>query len=252
MVFGLFRGDRIIHDWRLRTDLNTTADELFVSISTLAGAAGVSLSTIRDVAICCVVPSILYAFDTFCQKYLGIEPLIIQAHTPAGITVRIDNPAELGPDRLVNAAAAFAKYHQALVVVDFGTATTFDCVSQHGEHIGGAIAPGILISCEALFFKAAKLPREAIFSRPEAAIAKNTVAAMNAGVVYGFAGMVDGIVSRIKDEISAPVKIIATGGLAPLIASQSRTIESVDPHLTLEGLKLIYEHNRQSFRSTST
>lgn len=251
MVFGLFRGDRIIHDWRLRTDLNTTADELFVSISTLAGAAGVSLSMIKDVAISCVVPSILYAFDTFCQKYLGIEPLIIQAHTPAGITVRIDNPAELGPDRLVNAAAAFAKYHQALVVVDFGTATTFDCVSRHGEHIGGAIAPGILLSCEALFFKAAKLPREAIFSRPEAAIAKNTVAAMNAGVVYGFAGMVDGIVSRIKDEISAPVRIIATGGLAPLIASQSRTIESVDPHLTLEGLRFIYEYNRQSFRNTS-
>ncbi len=241
VVLGVFKGNRLIRDWRLHTDLNTTADELFVSLSGLLASQELAVPEIHAVAISCVAPSLLYAWEAFCRQYLRTKPLVVGPDTPTGMTVRIDRPEELGADRIVNAVAAFAKYPRGLIVVDFGTATTFDYVSGEGEYMGGVIAPGILISCEALFAKAAKLPRSALFVRPKSVIGRNTVAGMNSGVVYGFAGMVDGIISRMKRELQIPVKVIATGGLAPLIVSESRTVKVIEPHLTLEGLRLIHE-----------
>lgn len=243
IVCGLFKGDRLLRDWRLHTDPNVTADELFISFSHLISRENVAISEINGAAISCVVPSMLYAVETFCQEYLKVKPLVVGPGITSPIEICIDNPAELGADRLVNAVAAFARYPGGVIVVDFGTATTFDYISGRGEYLGGAIAPGVLISCEALFAKAARLPRAAIFARPRSVMAKDTVAAMNAGIVYGFADMVDGIVTRMKREIGSPVKVIATGGLASLIVSESRTIKVVKPYLTLEGLCLIYEQN---------
>lgn len=245
IVFGLFEGDRFLKDWRLHTDPHVTADELFISFSHLISLQEVAVSEIHGVAISCVVPSVLCAADTFCREYLKVKPLVADPETAYGIEIRIDNPKELGADRIVNAVAAFAKYRRALIVVDFGTAITFDYVSGRGEYMGGAIAPGVITCCEALFAKASKLPRVDLFARPSSVIAKDTMSAMNVGVVYGFAGMVDGIVTRMKREIGGPVKVIGTGGLASLIVPESKTIQVLEPYLTLEGLRLIYEQSLQ-------
>jgi type III pantothenate kinase len=160
-----------------------------------------------------------------------------------GMPILYDNPREVGADRIVNAVAAYEKYHTSLIVVDFGTATTFDAVSQKGEYLGGAIAPGVMISCEALFLKTSKLPRVEIFVKPKFIVAKDTVSSMNAGIVYGFVGMVDGIVTRMKAEMGTNPKVVATGGLAHLMITESRTIEEVDDFLTLNGLQIIYKRN---------
>ncbi|MFZ5994172.1 MAG: type III pantothenate kinase [Thermodesulfobacteriota bacterium] len=243
IVFGIFNGKRLVKDWRLHTDPKATADEFFISLSCLISHENIAISEIQGAAISCVVPSMLYAVEAFCQEYLKLRPLVVGPGISSPIKICIDNPAELGADRLVNAVAAFARHPRGVIVVDFGTATTFDYVSGRGEYLGGAIAPGVLISCEALFAKAARLPRAAIFAGPRSVMARDTVAAMNAGIVYGFADMADGIVTRMKRDIKSPVKVIATGGLASLIVSESRTIKAVEPHLTLEGLRLIYEQN---------
>jgi type III pantothenate kinase len=158
--------------------------------------------------------------------------------------IHYDNPREVGADRIVNAVAAYEQVHGAVVVVDFGTATTFDVVSRQGEYLGGVIAPGVMISCEALFLKASKLPRVEIFAQPKSIIAKDTISSMNAGIIYGYAGLVDGIVSRIKEALGDRPRVIATGGLASLIASETKSIDTVDDYLTLKGLKIIYERNR--------
>ena len=161
-----------------------------------------------------------------------------------GMPIHYDNPREVGADRIVNAVAAYEQVHGAVVVVDFGTATTFDVVSRQGEYLGGVIAPGVMISCEALFMKASKLPRVEIFAKPKSIIAKDTISSMNAGIIYGYVGLVDGIVSRIKEALGVPTQVIATGGLACLIASETKSIDTVDDYLTLKGLKIIYERNR--------
>ena len=244
IVIGLSVEDRIVNHWRLRTERDVTADELAILFSNLLSASGYRLTDLTNIVVSCVVPPVMGAVAEFAQRYMEIHPLIVGGGTKTGMPIQYDNPAEVGADRIVNAVAAYERYRGALIVVDFGTATTFDCISAEGAYLGGAIAPGITISCEALFQRAAKLPMVEIFAKPNRVIAKDTLSSMNAGLVYGYAGLVDGIVTRIKREMAQEVKVIATGGLASLIAAESDTIERVEESLTLDGLRIIFERNR--------
>jgi type III pantothenate kinase len=239
-VIGVFDGARLVHHWRLRTEKDATEDELHVLIKNLFYLEAAELESIRATIISCVVPPLMSIFHNFCTRHLHHEPLWVDASTLTDMPILYDNPKEVGADRIVNAVAAFDKYHWSLVVVDFGTATTFDCISQEGAYMGGAISPGIFISSEALFQKASKLPRVEIFAAPKSVIARDTISSMNAGIIYGYAGLVDGIVQRIKNEMTSTPKVIATGALAELVSEFSETIEAVEPHLTLEGLLIIY------------
>lgn len=191
-----------------------------------------------------VVPPVLRAFQTLFVRYLGIEPVVVGPGTRTGMPVLYDNPREVGADRIINAVAAYERYRSGCLVVDFGTATTFDVVTPKGEYLGGAIAPGIGISADALFHAAAKLPRVDLV-RPRSVIGRNTVTSMQSGLVYGYVGLVDGIVERMRTEVDFPLRVIATGGLAPLIARDSRTIEDIDELLTLTGLRIIFERERR-------
>jgi type III pantothenate kinase len=195
------------------------------------------------VAISSVVPPLAFTLDGMCVRYFGVKPMFIGPGVKTGMPILYENPREVGADRVVNAVAAFERWRCGLIVVDFGTATTFDAVSPKGEYLGGAIAPGIAISMEALFRHASKLPRVE-FTRPPQVVGKNTVASIQSGVVYGYVGLVDGICARMSDELGFSPKVVATGGLAPLIAGISKAIAEVDEHLTLEGLRLLHERNR--------
>lgn len=240
-VIGVFDGDRLMHHWRLRTEKDTTEDEFQVSIKSLFSLENATLSAVTGNIISCVVPPMVNILERFCTKYLHQEPVWVDSTTFTDMPILYDNPKEVGADRIVNAAAAFHKYRTSLIVVDFGTATTFDCIAQDGAYLGGAISPGIVVSSEALFQKASKLPRVEIFVAPKRAIAKDTISSMNAGIIFGYAGLVDGIVGRIKNEMTPVPKVVATGALAELVAEFSETIEEVEPHLTLEGLRIIYD-----------
>jgi type III pantothenate kinase len=240
-VVGVFENKNLVHHWRVRTEKDVTEDEFHVLLMSLFSAEGTALKAIDGAIISCVVPPMVNNLDSFCTKYLHKPPHWVDATTFKGMPILYDNPKEVGADRIVNAVAAFHKYPTALVVVDFGTATTFDCISHEGAYLGGAISPGILISSEALFQKASKLTRVEIFAKPESVIGKNTISSMNAGIIYGYAGLVDGMVKRIKEEMSPEPKVIATGGLAELMSEVTKTIEVVEPHLTLEGLRIIYD-----------
>jgi type III pantothenate kinase len=244
IVLGVAEEDRILAYWRIRTEKGATPDEIGITMANLFKASGLRMEDVSDIIISCVVPSLLNVLEEFSQRYLGIKPMIVGPGLRTGIQIKYDNPKEVGADRVVNAVAAYEKYRTGLIIVDFGTATTFDCVSQDGAWIGGAIAPGLIISCDALFEKASKLPRVEIFAKPKNVIAKDTISAMNAGIIYGFAGLVDGIVKRIKKEMGGMLKVIATGGIAPIIFKESETIEHVDESLTLEGLMIIHGRNR--------
>lgn len=191
-----------------------------------------------------VVPPVLRAFQTLFVRYLGIDPVVVGPGTRTGMPVLYDNPREVGADRIINGVAAYERYRSGCLVVDFGTATTFDVVTPKGEYLGGAIAPGIGISADALFHAAAKLPRVDLV-RPRSVIGRNTVSSMQSGLVYGYVGLVDGIVERMRGEVDFPLRVIATGGLAPLIARDSRTIEDIDELLTLTGLRIIFERERR-------
>jgi type III pantothenate kinase len=245
-VLGLFDEDRIVQDWRIRTEANATVDEFGILIRSLFAVCKLPLECVEDVIISCVVPPVLYAVERFCGKYFNLAPLIVGPGIKTGMPIFYDNPKEVGADRIVNAVAAYETYKKAVIVVDFGTATTFDFISERGEYLGGVISPGIMISCEALFQKASKLPRVEIFAQPRSILAKNTIASMNAGIVYGYAGLVEGIITRMKREMGSDMKVVATGGLAPLIASECPAIEEVDDFLTLKGLRIIFERNRKS------
>ena len=238
-VLGVYEDGQLRNDWRIHTERNTTEDEFSVLINSLFSAGNIHLNDVGRTIISCVVPPVVTILDAFCRKYLGHPPQWVDAKNCAGMPILLKNPAEVGADRIVNAVAAFHKYRTSLIVVDFGTATTFDAISEKGEYIGGAISPGIGIASEALFRKASKLPRVEIFVPPANVIGKDTISSIKSGIIFGYAGLVDGIVRRMQMEMGTDPKVIATGGLAELLFDVSETIEAVEPALTLEGLRVI-------------
>ena len=244
-VIGVYQEDQLLSHWRIRTEKEVTIDELGILMSNLFTSQNLTLSQATDLIISCVVPPMINTLDGFAHRYLQVKPLWVGPGIKTGMPIHYDNPREVGADRIVNAVAAFDQVHDSVIVVDFGTATTFDVVSRQGEYVGGVIAPGVTISCEALFMKASKLPRVEIFAKPRSIIAKDTISSMNAGIIFGYAGLVDGIVERIKVALGDNPKVIATGGLACLISSETQSIDRVDDYLTLKGLKIIYDRNRQ-------
>lgn len=243
VVLGIYRGKELLHHWRLSTNRSATVDEYGMSIYNLFQYAQIRLQQIEGVIISSVVPPLMRTLEQLCRQYIGKTPLIVGPGIKTGLNIRYENPREVGADRIVNSVAAIEKYGSPLIVVDFGTATTFDYIDEGGNYLGGAIVPGIGISTEALYQRAAKLPRIELV-KPRSVIGRNPVTSMQAGIIYGYAGQVDGIVRRIRSEFGVDPRVIATGGLADLIASESEAIHEVDPLLTLEGLRLVYERNR--------
>ena len=242
-VLGLFDGDQLVHDWRIRTVVDHTVDEYGMLIYNLYKTSRISSRKIQDIIISCVVPPMLNILEPLCQKYFNLKPLIVGPGVKTGMPIYYDNPREVGADRIVNAVAGYEKYKKDLIIVDFGTATTFDYVSEKGEYMGGCISPGIMISSDALFERAAKLPRVEL-SKPKSIVAKDTVSSMQAGIMYGYAGLVDGICDRIKAEVKSNPLVVATGGLAKIVAPETKSINVVDEMLTLEGLRIIYLRNQ--------
>ena len=244
IVLGVTDQEKIVDHWRIRTEKEATADELGILIGNLFRLSNIRMEDISNVIVSCVVPPLLNSIEEVSQRYFSVKPLIVGPGLKTGMPIHYPNPKEVGADRIVNAVAAYEKYHTGLIIVDFGTATTFDCVSHEGAYLGGAIAPGVTISCEALFQTASKLPRVEIFTKPDNVIAKDTISSMKVGIIYGYAGLVDGITNRIKKEAGRDMTVVATGGLASLIYEESETIEHVEEFLTLEGLMIIFNRNK--------
>lgn len=238
-VMGIYRGDKLLANWRLETKKERTADELGIFFKELLGFSKIGLNDISDIAISNVVPPLAFTLQQMCKRYFNKKPFVVDHRTLGPLTLKLDNPKELGADRIVNAVAAYEEFKTDLVVIDFGTATTFDVVTKTAEYLGGVICPGIKISLEALFHSASKLPRVEI-TRPKRVIGHNTVDCMQAGVFYGYIGLVDSLVARMQKEFGKKLKVIATGGLAGLIAAESKSIDVVDEMLTLKGLKILH------------
>ncbi|MBD2848407.1 type III pantothenate kinase [Paenibacillus sp. IB182496] len=245
IVVGVYRGSELLHHWRLSTNRSATVDEYGVTIHNLLQLADLRIDEIAGIMISSVVPPLMRTLEQLCLKYMRQRPLIVGPGIKTGLNIRYENPREVGADRIVNAVAGIEKYGTPLIVVDFGTATTFDYIDRDANYMGGAIVPGIGISTEALYQRAAKLPRIELV-KPPSVIGRNPVTSMQAGIIYGYAGQVDGIVKRIRSEFRVDPYVVATGGLAELIAAESETIREVDPLLTLEGLRLIYARNQSN------
>ncbi|WP_276623747.1 type III pantothenate kinase [Syntrophomonas wolfei] len=242
-VIGVYDREKLLNHWRIRTNPQRTCDEYGILLRSLLENDKLNLKDIKSVVISSVVPTLMMELEWMSRKFFACRPLVIGPGVKSGLAIKYENPREVGADRVVNAVAAYDKYGGPLIIVDFGTATTFCVVSAKGEYLGGAIAPGIIISTEALVSKAAKLPRVEL-QRPRSLIGKNTVSSMQAGIMYGFVGQVEGIITRMKTEIETVPQVIATGGLAAVIARETDVIDTVDEFLTLDGLRLIYEMNR--------
>ena len=240
---GVFRGEELLANWRLYTHINTMTDEYAAIIINLLHHRRIDTAEIKDVGIASVVPPLTGIFQELSQRYFDTTALVVGAGLKTGFRIRMDNPREVGADRILNAAAGKHLYGGPLIIADFGTATTFDTVSREGDYIGGAIAPGIMIATEALVTRTSQLPRVEIV-RPKKAIGTNTIAAMQSGIFFGWVGLVESIVGRIQNELDEKARVIATGGYANIIARETRVIDKVDTELTLVGLRLIYEMNR--------
>lgn len=247
MVLGVYDGEALKYHWRIETNRNKTEDEYGMLIKSLFDHVELKFADIDGIIISSVVPPIMNALERMCHKYFHIKPLIVGPGMKTGLNIKYENPREVGADRIVNAVAAIHDYGSPLIIVDFGTATTYCYVNEDKQYMGGAIAPGIGISTEALYSRAAKLPRIEIV-RPDDIIGKNTVAAMQAGILFGYVGQVEGIVKRMKDQAKGNPTVIATGGLAGLISKESTIIDIVDPFLTLKGLQIIYKRNIETLK----
>jgi type III pantothenate kinase len=243
VVLGVFDDNgKLVENWRVGTNAQITPDEYAMTFKDLFGFSGIELRQITGVIISTVVPPLLPVMVEMSRKYFRIEPMVVTHQLKTGITIRYDNPRDVGADRIVNAAAAYKIYGGPIIIVDFGTATTFCAITEKGEYLGGAITPGIKISAEALFQRASKLPRVEL-AKPQNVIGTDTISAMQSGIIYGYAGLVDGIVGRMKKELSPRAKVVATGGLAELVSPETTTVQEVKSQLTLDGLLLIYGMN---------
>jgi type III pantothenate kinase len=243
IVVGVFEKDKVKATWRIATGVHRMWDEYAIILINLLATRNLKLSQIDGVVMCSVVPPIGHVWEEMSKRYIGMAPLVVGAGIKTGVRITQDNPREVGADRVVHAAAAHHLYGGPCIVIDMGTATTFDVVSKEGDHLGGAIAPGIVIATEALTARTSALPRIDLV-RPKRAIGKNTVAAMQSGIVFGYVGLIEGIVKRIKQEFGSPMKVIATGGNAALIAEETKIIDTVEPDLILIGLRVIWEMNK--------
>ena len=244
IVLGVYKGRELKVSWRISTNKEQTGDEYGIIFKNLFAQAGIDDSLLTGMIVSSVVPPLMFSLEEMAKRYFHLDPLVVGPGMKTGLNIKIDNPREVGADRIVNAVAGIELYGGPLIIVDFGTATTFDAISKSGEYLGGAIAPGISISTEALFQRAAKLPRVELV-KPKRIIGRDTISSMQSGIIYGFIGQVDGIVKRMMQEFPEKPKVVATGGLAALLAADSETLEIVNPLLTLEGLLIIYERNRQ-------
>jgi len=239
---GLFDGDKIRANWRISTGVHHTADEYAIMLLNLLQHQGMDIADIKQGAMSCVVPPLLSIFNELFQRYFNIKPLVVGPGVKTGLRIRMDNPREVGADLIANAAAALTLYKPPIIVVALGTATAFAIVSKDKDYIGGVIAPGIGISAEALYTRTAALPRVDLI-KPKKAIGTNTVASMQSGIIYGWAGLIEGIINRIQEELGENATVVATGGYASLIAKETKTIDEVNPDLTLVGIKVIHDMN---------
>jgi type III pantothenate kinase len=245
IVYGLFDGTRLAHQFRVESNRGRTSDEYAVVLRQLLQMAEVGPKDVEGAIVASVVPTLTEPMVALVRRAFGIEALVVGPGLRSKMPILVENPKEVGADRIVNAVAAYERVKDACIIVDFGTATTFDCVSPKGEYLGGVICPGVNISADALFARAAKLPRVEIV-RPPKVVGRNTVHSMQSGIVFGYVALVDGLIDRLVEELGFPCKIIATGGIAKVIGPLSARIEEVDDELTLVGLRLLYERNMEA------
>jgi type III pantothenate kinase len=243
ITLGVFEGDKLLATWRMATAVNQMPDEYAASLIALMHYQGLEISDIKEVAICSVVPPLITTFVELSEKYFNTTPLVVGAGIKTGVRIRMDNPREVGADRIADAAAAHYLYEGPLVIIDLGTATTFGIVSREGDYIGGIVATGIATAAEALFSRTAQLPRVEL-AHPKNVIGTNTIAAIQSGIIYGYASLVEGMLARIHRELGEKATVVATGGYAKLIARETEVIDVVNPDLTLIGLRLIHAMNR--------